>query len=179
MAVEIASKAAAVIETRTIPPNTGTVARSGAIRSASLSGALPMPLGRWRFLDLPSRIVADSCRQPRKIIETILKALRTVERLSANPTVVAGVVAAVVGAGASVGTNYVTTNYSEDQLEANLVLEAVKVCDEEQARNNIHVFLDAGFLPRHSKKLSEELDNNSFTKLIRPPECGPQRANGR
>jgi hypothetical protein len=82
------------------------------------------------------------------------------------------VIAAIVTGIATVGAGWITSRFSEDQLEANLIIEAVKVCKKEQAENNIRVLIDTGFLPRHSRRLEAVL-SGGLQKLIPPANCPP------
>jgi hypothetical protein len=71
---------------------------------------------------------------------------------------------------ATFGAGWITSRFSEDQLEANLIIEAVKVCDRSQAGRNIKALIDAGFLPQHSERL-KAVANGEFEKLIPPVNC--------
>jgi hypothetical protein len=92
--------------------------------------------------------------------------MKALERISTNPVVIAAVVTSI----ATVGAGWITGQFSEDQLEANLIIEAVKVCDKTQAKNNIAALVAAGFLPQHSKQLEAAL-KGEFDKLIPPDNC--------
>jgi hypothetical protein len=95
---------------------------------------------------------------------TILKKL--------EPVIIAAIVTAIATVGATVGGSWISSRFSEDQLEANLIIEAVKVCNKQQAIQNIRALMAAGFLPQHSEKLEAALDG-AFEKLIPPEHCLP------
>jgi hypothetical protein len=96
--------------------------------------------------------------------------LKGLERLSTHPAVIAAIVTAIATFGGGIGASWITSKISEDQLEANLIVEAVKVCTKDQAINNIRTLIDAGFLPQHSKRLNAIL-GSAFDKLIPSPNC--------
>jgi hypothetical protein len=81
--------------------------------------------------------------------------------------VVAGVAADILGGIATYGAARIAANATEDQLEANLILEAVKVCEHEQARTNLTALINAGFLDRHKTKINL----GSFNKWLPPGDC--------
>lgn len=93
--------------------------------------------------------------------------LKELERLTMNPTVVAAVLAGI----ATFGASYITSRYSEDQLEANLIMEAVKVCKPDQRDANLRALMDADFLPNHKDKLDAAIKGHRFDKMIPPPGC--------
>jgi hypothetical protein len=69
------------------------------------------------------------------------------ERKLAHPAVVAAVVTGVATSIAAVAAGLITSRTSEEQLEGNLIVEAVKFCDKNQALKNLKFLLAAGFLP--------------------------------
>jgi len=93
--------------------------------------------------------------------------LKELERLSKNPTVVAAVLAGI----ATLGASSIASRYSENQLEASLIMEAVKVCRPEQRDTNLRSLLDADFLPIHHDKLDAALKSHRFDKMIPPLGC--------
>jgi hypothetical protein len=97
----------------------------------------------------------------------MLKMLKGLERLSTNPAVIAAIVTGI----ATIGAGLITSRYSEDQIEANLIIEAVKVCDKSQATRNITALLQAGFLPQHYNRLETAVNKGVFEKLIPPVNC--------
>jgi len=75
------------------------------------------------------------------------------ERVLAHPAVIAAVVTGVATGAAGVAASKITAQISERQLEGNLVIEAVKVCNKMQAVTNLKFLLDVGFLPDLADKL--------------------------
>jgi hypothetical protein len=92
--------------------------------------------------------------------------MRTAIERILTPTVVAAVVAAIAAYAAS----SITARSAEEQLEANLIVEAVKVCDKHQAFTNLRFLMKAGFLPDHSKGLQQAIDEG-LEKYIPPNNC--------
>jgi hypothetical protein len=89
-----------------------------------------------------------------------------------NPAVIAAVVTGVAATIAAVGAGILTSRSSEEQLEANLITEAVKVCDKRQATDNLRFLMKAGFLPNHAERLQKAV-NDGLEKLIPPTSCPP------
>jgi uncharacterized protein YejL (UPF0352 family) len=89
-----------------------------------------------------------------------------------NPAVIAAVVTGVATAIAAVGAGIITSRSSEEQLEANLITEAVKVCDKWQATNNLKFLMAVGFLPNHAERLNKAFDEG-LEKVISATTCPP------
>jgi hypothetical protein len=103
---------------------------------------------------------------------------KELERAFARPATIAAsvaagatFVAAVVAAGATFGSSYLTSVYSEEQIEANMLIEAVKVCDKAQAINNVETLLITGFLQRHAEKIRQAIDHGDFRKALGSNNC--------
>jgi hypothetical protein len=109
---------------------------------------------------------------------------KELERALVRPAVIAAsvaagatFVAAIVAASATFGSGYLTSYYSEEQIEGNMLIEAVKVCDKQQAAHNVETLLQAGFLQHHAKQLQKALDERLFDKIL--GDCASRTANAK
>jgi hypothetical protein len=92
--------------------------------------------------------------------------------LKRNPVVIAAVVTGVATTVGGVGAGIILSRSSEEQLEGNLIVEAVKVCDKQQATNNLRFLIAAGFLPNHAERLQKAFAAG-LEKLVPPNTCPP------
>jgi hypothetical protein len=100
--------------------------------------------------------------------------LRVIERLSRNPVVVAAIVAAFatfvasrIASQSAEAQSRIASQSAEEQLEGNLIIEAVKVCDKHQATNNLRFLMAAGFLKNHYLELQTAIDGG-LEKVVPP-----------
>jgi uncharacterized protein (DUF2141 family) len=89
--------------------------------------------------------------------------------LKQNPAVIAAVVTGVATAIAGI----ITSRSSEEQLEGNLTVEAVKVRDKQQAIDNLRCLIAAGFQPNHAERLNKAFADGLGKRIIPPANCPP------
>jgi len=111
---------------------------------------------------------------------------KELERALARPATIAASVAAgatfiaaIVAASATFGSSYFTAWYDEEKIEAEMIIEAVKVCDKRQAIQNVETLLAVGFLPHHAQKIRQAIDFGEFRKALGNGNClqYPQNSN--